>query len=81
MCLNLDCFLNFSGSETARTNLDGFLLSINQRLHFNEIRFPDPSGFIMSMAYIVSCYSPFSTYITLTSHCIPTFNMYTGLVT
>ena len=79
MCIGLDGFLNFSGSETAGTDFDSFLLSINQSLHLDEIRFPDPSGFIVGMADVVACYCTLSTYITFTSHYIPTLRLYTGL--
>ena len=77
----LNGFLNFSGSETSGTDFDGFLLSFHQRLHLDEIRLPDSSGLVMSMADIVACYRSLSAYITFTSHYIPTLRMYTGLVT
>ena len=77
----LDGFLDFSGSKTAGADFDGFLLTVEHSLNFNEIRFPDPSCFIMSMADIIAGYSALSTYITFTSHNIPTFCLYTGLVT
>ena len=77
----LDGFLNFSGSETAGTDFDGLLLTIQKRLHLHEIRFPNPSGFVMGMTDIVACNRTFSAYITFTSHYIPTLRLYTGLVT
>jgi hypothetical protein len=78
MRMGLNYFLNFSGSKTSGTNLDGFILSINQCLHLDKIRFPDPSACIMSMTDIIAGNSPFSTYITFSSHYIPTLRLYTG---
>lgn len=81
MCFGLDGFLDFTGSETAGTDFDGFLLSIDHCLHLDEIRFPNPSSFVMGVADIVACYCSLSTYITFTSHYIPTLRLYTGFVT
>ncbi len=81
MRMKLEGFLNFSSSKTTCTNLYCLFTAANQSLHLNQIRLPYPSCCIMSMADIVAANRSFSTYITFTSHYIPTFCMSTGLVT
>ena len=64
----LDGFCYFSRFQATSADLHGFNRPLHNNSHFFQVGFPDPTGFVVSMTYIIPKLGFFITDFTFLGH-------------